>query len=61
MFTVVQTLPTIPYIGIFSIHLSEKSTVKKGRNTYLGPSTFEVNSDIVCHFKVGTGIFLIAL
>lgn len=57
VFTVVQTLPTMPYAGIFSIHLSERSLVKKGRNIYLGPSTIEVNSNIVCHFNVEIGIF----
>lgn len=57
VFTVVQTLPTISYIGICSIHLSERSIVKKGSNIYLGPSTIKVISNIVCLFSIGIGIF----
>lgn len=56
MFTAVQKLPTILYAGISSIHLTERSIVKNGRNIYLGPSAIEVNSNILCHFKVGVVI-----
>lgn len=31
--------------------------MKKGSNTYLGPSAIKVISDIVCLFSIGIGIF----
>lgn len=31
--------------------------MEKGKNIYLSPSTIEVNNNIVCHFKVGIGVF----
>lgn len=52
-----QTLPTILYVGILSIHFSEGHIVKKVRNIYLGSSAIEVNSNIVCHFEDGIGVF----